>query len=104
MRQRANLIRALAVDPPVLVLDEATASVDSRTEMEIQAALHTLMEGRTSLVIAHRLSTIQESDRILVMHHGVVREQGTHDELLARGGIYHMLHRLQFLEHANPSR
>jgi ATP-binding cassette, subfamily B, multidrug efflux pump len=102
-RQLLSFARALAVDPPVLVLDEATASVDSRTEMEIQAALHTLMEGRTSLVIAHRLSTIRESDRILVLHHGVVREQGTHDELLARDGIYRMLHRLQFMEHVSPS-
>ena len=97
-RQLLSFARALAFDPPVLVLDEATASVDSRTEMEIQSALHALMEGRTSLVIAHRLSTIQESDRILVLHHGEVREQGTHAELLGRDGIYRMLHRLQFLE------
>ncbi|HKY33260.1 MAG TPA: ABC transporter ATP-binding protein [Candidatus Polarisedimenticolia bacterium] len=102
-RQLLSFARALAFDPPVLVLDEATASVDSATEMEIQAALRRLMAGRTSLVIAHRLSTIQESDRILVLHHGVVREEGTHQELLAREGIYRMLHRLQFQQTAAPA-
>ncbi|MGH9870822.1 MAG: ABC transporter ATP-binding protein [Candidatus Polarisedimenticolia bacterium] len=97
-RQLLSFARALAFDPPVLVLDEATASVDSRTEMEIQKALRTLTGGRTSLVIAHRLSTIQESDRILVLHHGVVREEGSHQQLLEMDGLYRMLHRLQFLE------
>ncbi len=100
-RQLLSFARALAFDPPLLVLDEATASIDSLTEREIQAALRTLMAGRTSLVIAHRLSTIRESDRILVLHHGVVREEGTHDELLAHDGVYRMLYRLQFMEPAS---
>jgi len=102
-KQLISFARALAFDPPVLVLDEATASVDSQTEMELQAALHTLMAGRTSLVIAHRLSTIRESDRILVLHRGMVREEGSHDELLARGGVYRMLHRLQFQQPETPA-
>jgi len=101
-RQLLSFARALAFDPPVLVLDEATASVDSRTEMDIQKALRALTGGRTSLVIAHRLSTIQESDRILVLHHGVVREQGSHQQLMEVDGLYRMLHRLQFLEPALP--
>lgn len=100
-KQLLSFARALAFDPPVLVLDEATASVDSRTEMRIQKALSTLMAGRASLVIAHRLSTIRNADRILVLHKGAVREQGTHDELVARsGGVYETLHRLQFQEPA----
>ena len=95
-KQLLSFARALAFNPPLLVLDEATASVDSQTEMQIQAALRQLMAGRTSLVIAHRLSTIQDSDRILVVHKGIVREEGTHQQLLATGGIYQALHRLQF--------
>jgi len=103
-KQLLSFARALAFDPPVLVLDEATASVDSQTEMEVQQALRALMKGRTSLVIAHRLSTIRESDRILVLHRGSVKEQGTHDELLSRGGIYRKLHQLQFQQpEASPS-
>jgi ATP-binding cassette subfamily B protein len=96
-RQLLSFARALAWDPPVLILDEATSSVDSALEERIEQALDTLMRGRTSLVIAHRLSTIQNADRILVLHHGVLREQGTHDELLARNGLYARLHALQFV-------
>jgi energy-coupling factor transporter ATP-binding protein EcfA2 len=87
-RQLLSFARALAFDPLVLILDEATSSVDSELEAQIQTALETLLQGRTSLVIAHRLSTIQSADRILVFHHGVLRESGTHAELLGRGGLY----------------
>jgi ATP-binding cassette subfamily B multidrug efflux pump len=95
-RQLLSFARALAFDPQVLVLDEATSSVDSALEAQIETALETLMEHRTSLVIAHRLSTVQNADRILVFHHGEMREQGTHQELLARGGMYARLYELQF--------
>jgi ATP-binding cassette subfamily B protein len=95
-RQILAFARALHYDPSILILDEATSSVDVETEREIQAALHRLLEGRTSLVIAHRLSTILDADRILVMHKGVLREQGTHAELLATGGIYARLYELQY--------
>ena len=81
---------------PVLVLDEATSSIDTGTELVIQDALHKLTEGRTSIIIAHRLQTIQECDRVLVLHHGVVKELGTHEELIAHRGIYYTLHELQF--------
>jgi len=95
-RQILAFARALHYDPSILILDEATSSVDIETERTIQAALKRLLEGRTSLVIAHRLSTILDSDRILVMHKGELREQGTHAELLAKGGIYARLHELQY--------
>ena len=95
-RQLLSFARALAFDPLVLVLDEATSSVDSALEERIEHAIGTLMEGRTSLVIAHRLSTVQNADRILVLHHGELREEGTHEQLLARGGIYARLYELQF--------
>jgi ATP-binding cassette subfamily B multidrug efflux pump len=95
-RQLVSFARALAFDPPILVLDEATSSVDSEIEAQIEIATDELLRGRTSLVIAHRLSTIQGADRILVLHHGELREHGTHDELLARGGLYARLHELQF--------
>jgi len=95
-RQLISFARALAGDPPILLLDEATSSVDSEIEAQIQEALEHLMEGRTSLVIAHRLSTIRGADQIVVIHHGVIREAGTHEELLERGGLYAQLHRLQF--------
>lgn len=95
-RQLLSFARALAFDPRVLILDEATSSVDGATERLIQDALRALLAGRTSIVIAHRLSTIQRADRILVLHHGQVAEEGTHAELLARGGLYAKLHRLQF--------
>ena len=95
-RQLLALARALAQDPAVLVLDEATSSVDSETEHAIQRALETLQRGRTTLVIAHRLSTIRKADRILVFHRGELREQGDHDTLVEQEGIYATLHRLQF--------
>ncbi len=94
-RQLLSFARALAHDPEVLVLDEATSSVDPETEALIQDALETLQRGRTSVVIAHRLSTIENADRILVLHHGRVRELGTHTELMAKGGLYSKLYRLQ---------
>jgi ATP-binding cassette subfamily B multidrug efflux pump len=99
-RQVLAFARALHYDPAILILDEATSSVDVETERMIQAALHRLLEGRTSLVIAHRLSTILDADRILVMHRGELREQGTHAELLARGGIYARLYELQYRRQA----
>jgi len=95
-RQLLSFARALAGDPSVLLLDEATSSVDSRVEAEIEEALEEVLEGRTSLVIAHRLSTIRNADRILVLHHGEIRESGTHGELLEQEGLYSRLHRLQF--------
>lgn len=97
-KQLLAFARALAFDPQVLVLDEATSSVDTETELLIQATLAKLMASRTSVVIAHRLSTIQRADRILVFHHGRLREQGTHQELLALGGIYRGLFELQYRE------
>jgi ATP-binding cassette subfamily B protein len=96
-RQLVSFARALAFDPLVLVLDEATSSVDSELEAQIEEALRELMRGRTSLVVAHRLSTVQGADQILVLHHGAVREQGTHAELLRRGGLYARLYELQFV-------
>ena len=95
-RQLLAFARALAGDPAILVLDEATSHVDSDTEALIQDALGRLIEGRTRVVVAHRLSTIRHADRILVFHHGELREQGGHEELLARGGIYARLYKLQF--------
>jgi ABC-type multidrug transport system fused ATPase/permease subunit len=95
-KQLIAFARALAFDPAILILDEATSSVDTETEQLIQGALERLLAGRTSLVIAHRLSTVQRADRILVLHKGRLREQGTHQELLARRGIYHRLYLLQY--------
>lgn len=95
-RQLLSFARALAFDPDVLVLDEATSSVDSQIEARIEEATDRLMEGRTCLVIAHRLSTVQNADRILVLHHGRLAEEGSHQALLAAGGLYRRLHELQF--------
>jgi len=95
-RQILAFARALHYDPSILILDEATSSVDVETERVIQASLHRLLAGRTSLVIAHRLSTILDADRILVLHRGELREQGTHAELLTKGGIYARLYELQY--------
>jgi ATP-binding cassette subfamily B protein len=97
-RQLVSLARALAFDPPVLVLDEATSSVDSESEALIEEAVRTLLADRTSLVIAHRLSTVRSAGRIVVLHHGEVREQGTHEELRAAGGLYARLYELQLVE------
>jgi ATP-binding cassette, subfamily B, multidrug efflux pump len=94
-RQLLSFARALALDPAILVLDEATSSVDAQAEAQIQRAIAELMTGRTSLVVAHRLSTILHADEILVMHHGEIRERGTHRELLTAGGLYERLYQLQ---------
>jgi ATP-binding cassette subfamily B multidrug efflux pump len=97
-KQLINFARALAHDPRILILDEATSSVDTETELRVRDALARLISGRTSLIIAHRLSTIQRADRILVMHKAQLREMGTHGELLARRGIYWKLYQLQYKE------
>jgi ATP-binding cassette subfamily B protein len=94
-RQLLSFARAIAADPALLILDEATSAVDSQIEAEIQRALAVLMVGRTTIAIAHRLSTIVSADEILVLHHGVVRERGTHRQLMAKGGLYERLYRLQ---------
>jgi ATP-binding cassette subfamily B protein len=95
-KQLIGFARALAHDPRYLILDEATSSVDTETELRVRDALNRMVEGRTSIVIAHRLSTIQRADRILVMHKGKLRESGTHQELLGQRGIYWKLYQLQY--------
>lgn len=95
-KQLLSFARALAFDPGILILDEATSSVDTETEQLIQEALEKLLEGRTSIIIAHRLSTIEKADKILVLHHGELREMGKHEELLSRGGIYRTLYEMQY--------
>jgi ATP-binding cassette subfamily B protein len=95
-RQLLSFARALAHDPRVLVLDEATSSVDTETEGLIQEALQVLLRGRTAIVIAHRLSTIQNVDEILVLHKGRIRERGRHQQLLAQRGLYWRLYQLQY--------
>jgi ATP-binding cassette subfamily B protein len=99
-RQRVAIARALLMNPRILILDDSTSSVDTQTEKLIQAALDTLMEGRTTFVIAHRLSTVRRAHMILVMDRGRIVEQGTHNELLARGGLYKEIHDLQLIDHA----
>jgi len=95
-RQLISFARAVAFDPEILVLDEATASVDSEAERLIQEGLRGLMAGRTSIVVAHRLSTVQDADRIVVVHRGEKAEEGTHQELLKMRGLYYRLYQLQF--------
>ncbi|MGB4439247.1 MAG: ABC transporter ATP-binding protein [Sedimentibacter sp.] len=98
-RQLISFARTLAFNPDILILDEATANIDTETEVLIQDALKKLMKGRTTLIVAHRLSTIQNSNKIIVMHKGEIREEGTHQELLSQRGIYYKLYKLQY-EHA----
>ena len=97
-KQLISFARALAHRPRYLILDEATSSVDTETELRVRRALAQMVRGRTSIVIAHRLSTIQRADRILVMHKAQLRESGTHQELLSRRGLYWKLYRLQYKE------
>jgi ATP-binding cassette subfamily B protein len=99
-KQLLSFARALAFNPPVLILDEATSSIDTETEVLIQEAIQTLMTGRTSIVIAHRLSTIRSADTILVFHHGEIRERGTHEELMQHDGLYRKLYEIQYREAA----
>ena len=103
-KQLLSFARALAFDPRVLILDEATSSVDTETELLIRDALHVLMAGRTTIAIAHRLSTIQDMDKILVLHRGTLRESGSHQELLAQRGIYYKLYQLQYKDQEAGNR
>jgi len=101
-KQLINFARALAHDPKILILDEATSSVDTETEIRVRLALERMIEGRTSVVIAHRLSTVQRADVILVMHKGELREMGTHQELLTQRGLYWKLYQLQYRDQELP--
>ena len=101
-KQLISFARALAFDPALLILDEATSSIDTETEQLIQQAIERVMRDRTSIVVAHRLSTIQRADQIIVLHHGEIREQGTHQKLLAARGIYWKLYKLQYTDGARP--
>lgn len=100
-RQLISFVRAMVYDPKIIVLDEATSSVDTETEELIQQAIDRMMKGRTSIVIAHRLSTIQHADKILVLDQGEIKESGSHDELLAKDGYYAQLHKMQYKEVIN---
>ena len=97
-KQLLTIARVILTDPKVLILDEATSSIDTRTEIQIQKAMDNLMEGRTSFIIAHRLSTIRDADLILVMKDGDIIEQGNHEELLQKNGFYAQLYNSQFEE------
>ena len=97
-KQRIAIARAFLKNPPILILDEATSALDNMTEMQVQAALSELSEGRTTLVVAHRLSTVKNADLILVVTDGEITERGTHEELVAQGGVYAELYRYQFKE------
>jgi ATP-binding cassette subfamily B protein len=101
-KQLISFARALAFDPALLILDEATSSIDTETEQLIQQAIERVMRNRTSIVVAHRLSTIQRADQIIVLHHGEIREQGTHQELLSKRGLYWKLYKLQYADSARP--
>jgi len=101
-KQLISFARALAFDPALLILDEATSSIDTETEQLIQQAIERVMRDRTSIVVAHRLSTVQNADRIIVLHHGEIREQGTHQELLAQRGLYWKLYKLQYADLNKP--
>jgi ATP-binding cassette subfamily B multidrug efflux pump len=103
-KQLISFARALAFDPALLILDEATSSIDTETEQLIQQAIERVMRHRTSLVVAHRLSTIQRADRIIVLHHGEIREQGSHQELLVLRGLYWRLYKLQYADTTRPER
>jgi len=103
-RQRLAIARALLKDAPILILDEATSELDSESELLVQNALNNLMTGRTVFVIAHRLSTIRRATTIAVLDSGMIRERGTHEELLARGGIYTRLYDIQFRDAEPASR
>ncbi len=99
-KQRLSIARAFLMDPPILIFDEATSSLDNHSEKVVQKSLEDLAQNRTTLVIAHRLSTIRRAERILVLTENGITEEGTHDELLARNGVYASLYRLQFPEAA----
>ena len=101
-KQLISFARALAHNPKILILDEATSSVDTETEFRVREALTKMVEGRTSLVIAHRLSTVQRADKIVVMHKSKVREMGSHQQLLAQRGIYYKLYQLQYKDQEIP--
>ena len=97
-KQLLCITRVMLCLPPMLILDEATSSIDTRTELMVQEAFERLMKGRTSFIVAHRLSTIRNADEILVMKDGSIIEQGSHDELIAKGGFYHTLYNSQFVK------